>query len=84
MADVVADLSVITPDGKIYGEQKGMKIWQKKPVPKGERSLQLGEAQLMIVIGPNDPAGTYEVHAKVHDRVKGVVLDLKRKFSVSK
>lgn len=83
LADVVADLTVIKPDGKVYGEQKGVEVWQKKPAPQG-KTLQLGVGQLGIVIEPNDPTGTYEIRAKVNDRVKGVMLELKRKFSVSK
>jgi hypothetical protein len=78
-----ADLTVIKPDGKVYGEQKCVEVWQKKPAPQG-KTLQLGVGQLGIVIEPNDPTGTYEIRAKVNDRVKGVVLELKRKFSVSK
>ena len=48
-----------------------------------EKQLQLGVGNLGIVLQPNDPAGTYEIHAKVSDRVKGVVLELKTKFSVN-
>jgi hypothetical protein len=44
--------------------------------------LQLGVGRLGIVIEPDDPAGTYEIYATVHDRVKGVALELERKFSV--
>jgi hypothetical protein len=83
MADVVADVTVIKPDGKPYAAEKGMEVWQKKPAPKGKQ-LQLGTGGLMIKIEADDPAGTYEIRATVHDRVKDVTLDLKRKFTVSK
>ena len=83
MADVVADLTVLAPDGKVYGELKAVEVWQKKPAPHGKR-LELGAQNLGILVQPNDPAGSYQVHAKVHDRIKGVVLELRRKFSVSK
>jgi hypothetical protein len=83
MADVVADMTLITPDGKTGAEQKGMEVWQKKPAPK-EKQLQRSAGVLMIKIDADDPAGDYEIRAKVHDRVKGVVLELKRKFTVDK
>jgi hypothetical protein len=83
LGDVLADMSVLTPDGKVLGENKAVDICQKRPVPP-VMQLQLGVGNLGIVIEPNDPAGTYEFHAKVSDRVKGVVLELKAKFSVDK
>jgi hypothetical protein len=81
MADVVADISVLSPDGKVLGQKKAVEICQKRPAPP-EKQLQLGVGNLGIVLDANDPAGTYEFHAKVSDRVKGVVLELKAQFSV--
>jgi len=83
LADVVADISMLTPDGKVLGEKKAVEICQKRPAPP-DKQQQLGVGNLGMVIEPNDPAGTYEIHAKVSDRVKGVVLELKTKFSVDK
>ena len=83
LADVVADISMLTPDGKVLGEKKAVEICQKRPAP-ADKQLQLGVGNLGMVIAPNDPAGTYEIHAKVSDRVKGVVLELKTTFSVGK
>ena len=83
LADVVADISILTPDGKVLGEKKAVDICEKHPAPP-DNQQQLGVGNLGIVLEPNDPAGMYEVHAKVSDRVKGVVLELKTKFSVDK
>jgi len=83
LADVVADMTVIKPDGKTYAEKKDVEVWQKKPAPKGKK-LELSAGGLGIIIQADDPEGTYEIRAKVYDHVKGVVLELKRKFSVSK
>jgi hypothetical protein len=83
LADVVADISMLTPDGKVIGARKGVEIWQKRPAPP-EKRLELGVGNLGMVLTPDDPLGTYEIHAKVSDRVKGVVLELKTKFSVDK
>jgi hypothetical protein len=83
LADVVADISMLTPDGKVLGARKAVEICQKRPAPPDEQQ-QLGVGNLGMVIEPNDPAGTYEIRAKVSDRVKGVVLELKTKFSVDK
>ena len=83
LADVVADLMVLKPDGTVYGEEKDLEVWQKKPAPPSKQ-LGLSAGYMMIVIEAKDQAGDYEVRAKVHDRVKDVVLKLKWKFSVSK
>ena len=83
LADVVADISMFTPDGKVLGEQKAVEICQKRPAPP-DKQLQLGAGTLGMILQPDDPAGTYEIHAKVSDRIKGVVLELKTKFSVDK
>jgi hypothetical protein len=83
LADVVADISMLTPDGKVLGERKAVDICQKRPAPP-DKQQQLGVGNLGMVIAPNDPAGVYEIHAKVSDRVKGVALELKTKFSVDK
>ena len=83
LADVVADISMFTPDGRVLGEKKGVDICQKRPAP-ADKQLQLGAGNLGMIIQPSDPAGTYEIHAKVSDRVKGAVVELKKTFSVHK
>jgi hypothetical protein len=83
LADVVADISMLTPDGKVIGERKDVEICQKRPAPSGNQQ-QLGVGTLGMILRPNDPTGTYEIHAKVTDRIKGVVLELKKKVSVDK
>ena len=83
LADVVADLSLLGPDGTVLIDHKAIEICQKQPAPPS-KYLHLGVGNLGIVLAPSDPAGTYEIHAKVSDRVKGVVLELKTKFSVDK
>src|SRR5262249_47265631 len=75
-ADVVADLTLITPDGKTGADQKGMEVRQKKPGPKGKQ-LHLSDGAMIIKIDADDPVGTYEIRATVHDRVKDVKLELK-------
>jgi hypothetical protein len=83
LADVVADISMFTPGGKVLGQRKNVEVCQKRPAPSGNEQ-QLGVGTFGMTLQPNDPAGTYEVHAKVTDRIKGVVLELKMKFSVDK
>ena len=83
MADVVADISMLTPDGKVIGEQKAVEICQKRPAPADNRQ-QLGAGTLGMILQADDPLGTYEIHAKVTDRVKGVTLELKKKVSLDK
>jgi hypothetical protein len=83
MADVTAEMFVIKPDEKISNITKGMEVCQNQAPPPKEQ-LQLSVGNLMVDFEPNDPDGVYEVRAKVTDRVKNVVLELKKKFTVSK
>ena len=36
-ADVVADLTLVGPDGKVLAEQKNVQIWQNSPAPPPRR-----------------------------------------------
>jgi hypothetical protein len=81
-ADVVADLTLVGPDGKVLAEQKNVQIWQNSPAPP-PREMQLGTLKA-VPIQPDDPAGEYEMRAKVQDRVKGATVELSRKFTVPK
>ncbi len=51
LADVVADISMLTPDGKVIGERKGVEICQKRPAPP-DKQLQLGVGNLGMVLLP--------------------------------
>jgi hypothetical protein len=81
-ADVTCDVTVLKPDGSIYGEQKGL-VATRDRVPS-PTMLSLADERLVVRIEPKDPSGTYTVEAVVKDNVKKVELKLKERFTVDK
>ena len=81
LANVSYDLTVRRPDGTIYEKRDSM-IGYQNLAPADDRELQLGRNYLSIVIGNDDPVGTYTVEAVVHDKVGRVDLPLKQTFVV--
>lgn len=76
------DFTVLSPDGKVYGEHKGIPAWSR-PAPRPDLVL-LSDAYLKAVIEPNDALGTYTVKAEV--RVPGsniAPILLQKKFEVA-
>ena len=67
--------------GHVYDKRDSM-IGYQALAPTDERELQLGRNYLNIVIGADDPAGTYTVEVVVHDKVSRVDLPLKQTFVV--
>lgn len=80
---VLADIIVRKPDGTIYGGMKNANIWDKKPKIK-EGTFGLGIDYLGINIELDDPLGTYIVEAKVHDKNRGLTVNLETSFDVLK
>lgn len=80
-ADIIGDIKIYDPNGKIYGETENAIIWDKKILPKGLLGLSL--ANMGIKIEPDDPNGLYKIKAKVTDRIKGVSLSLSNSFTVN-
>ncbi len=78
--NAVAEFKVLKPDGSVYGEFPGNKVWPH-PAPKKGLVL-LSEAHLEISIEPQDPSGTYTVLAVVRELPAGRVLQLRRNFEV--
>ncbi len=81
LANVSYDVTVRRPDGSIYDQRDSM-IGYQALAPTSDRELQLGRNYLSIVIGNDDPAGTYTVEVTVHDKVGRVDLPLKQTFVV--
>lgn len=79
-ANVVADLTIIDPNGEIYGEFADIEIWQSVyNTPKNK--IQLGVSHLGLVIENTDSLGVYKVKAEVKDRIKNVSLKLQTEFT---
>ena len=80
-ADVAANVSIWKPDGSAYAPEHEIEIWQNKPAPKNN-AIELGVGQVGVNIEQDDPDGKYQVRVKVHDRVSGANVELRRSFQV--
>lgn len=58
-ADVLADVIIKDPDGKVYGEFTDMEIW-KGVYDAPRNSIQLGVGYLGLVIEGDEPLGVYK------------------------
>lgn len=80
--DLVMDMLVLDPAGKVYGEMKGAEVWVDKP-PPSVGATQLGVGYLMIRIEPKDPPGEYRIKAHVIDHVAQASVDREWTFDVA-
>ncbi|MDD4871906.1 MAG: hypothetical protein PHR77_15215 [Kiritimatiellae bacterium] len=79
-ANVTADVTIKSPDGKIYGDFKDIEILQQiYKVP--QNSIQLAVGNLGVKIEDGEQLGTYKVNAKIKDKIKNVTLELKTDFT---
>jgi tetratricopeptide (TPR) repeat protein len=79
--NVVADMVIYDPRGKIYGERRNLNVWNDLP-PLSNREIGLSVEYMAIIIEPKDPSGTYNVTAVVTDKLKNVKINLETKFTV--
>ena len=79
--DVKADIVVLDPSGKVYGESKSTEVWVGRPAPSAG-ATQLGVGYLMIRIEPKDPPGLYTIKAHVKDHISGATVDREHSFEV--
>jgi hypothetical protein len=78
--DVVTDVLIKDPNGKVYGKFTDIEIWQRiDNTPRN--NIQLGVGHLGLVIENNEQLGTYKVEAEVKDRIKNVSLKLQTEFT---
>src|SRR5262245_34627317 len=80
--DVRMNMTVVDPNGKVYGESKESEVWSGK-APPTRGATQLGVGYMMIQIGPQDPPGKYRVKAHITDHVAGSDLDREWSFDVA-
>lgn len=79
-ANVVADVLIKDPSGKVYGNFTDLEIWQRTyDTPRN--SIQLGVAHLGLLIEDGEQLGTYKIEAAVKDRIKNVALKLNTEFT---
>lgn len=79
--DVSAEMSIIGPDGKPYGETLRGPIWKGPPMP--QYVLQLGESGAGFRLEPQDKLGFYTLRAKVTDQVAGTTLMVEQTITAS-
>jgi hypothetical protein len=74
--------TAFSPDGKPYGHPQGGDLWVRKR-PPAKDGIQLGDANMGIVIEPKDPLGDYKVRAEIQDRIGKKTLVLERSFTAA-
>jgi hypothetical protein len=79
-ANVTADVTIISPDGEIYGEFQDMEVWQRE-YAFAENMIQLSVGNLGIMIDNEDQLGVYTVKAIIKDKIKNINLELKTEFT---
>ena len=77
---VVADFTVLRPDGSTYATHDGADVWSATP-PWG-REPQLSSARLGLHLKPGDPLGRYRIRAVVTDLEAKRSLTLESAFDV--
>ena len=78
--NATVDFKVLSPNGSVYGEHNGSRIW---PGPAAKKAVVLlSQARLEVRIEPNDPIGEYVVLASLKDSATKGVFQLRQKFKV--
>ena len=78
--DVVANYTLINPEGVVRGEEESL-VWNKEAPPKENTQRSLGA--LLIEMGVNDVPGLYTVRAVVKDRNAGTAVELEESFELN-
>lgn len=78
--DAKVDFKVLSPDGSVYADAKGYKVFSHPSPPK--TIVALSEAQLRIGIESKDPLGIYSVIVEFHNPTSAKSIVLKQKFEV--
>jgi hypothetical protein len=79
--NIIANIKIWQPDGKLYGDLPRIEIWRNKPQPPAKK-LGLGIQNVDIIIEPQDQLGKYRVDAEVIDLNKNVKVFLHSTFEV--
>jgi hypothetical protein len=70
--DLAVEFSLVTPSGKkVSGGQAS--VWAAAPLAG---KFMLGAGRMALAFRPQDESGTYQIHARVTDRVASRTLDL--------
>ncbi len=80
--DVTVDFETFGPDGKRYDSTRAVNVWVGHPAT-ADLSFQLSETGYDISFEPEDPLGSYRIHARVTDHVSGIVLDTEQVLTVA-
>lgn len=84
-ADLRYDITVLKPDGTLYGQNSNLVLWNSRdseqPDP-GPDEPCLAEEHMMVQIETGDPAGIYTVKSTVRSGNAGPVMELLGRFTV--
>lgn len=78
-ADVVFDLSIIGPDGRVLFAQNGLQGVSGKLDP---RNVYVARSTPVVDVEPDDPLGKREVKVVVHDRVADARVEKQAAFTM--
>jgi hypothetical protein len=77
-ADLSYDITIIKPDGSVYGHFEQLTVWKNAPAPV----MHLIQQPIDIHIEKNDPLGYYKVQSTVYDNNKRVKVHFDLSFRV--
>lgn len=77
-ADLTYDISVIKPDGTIYGDFKQLELWKNEPAPM----LHLVKQPICIAFENKDPLGVYHIKMVIYDNNKGAKVNIELSLQV--
>jgi hypothetical protein len=82
LCNASVDFTILRPDGSVYESFSDRDLWKRKHAPP-RGAQQMAAEYVGVVIEPDDPLGSYEVHASVHDLNAGTTLELMRTFTAT-
>lgn len=77
-ANLSYDITIIRPDGKVYGHFENLTVWKDKPAPH----MHLVEQPVDIGLERTDPLGIYRIESVVYDNNKRVKVNFHLAFAV--
>ena len=79
-AHVTADVTIRSPDGKMYGDFKDIEIWRRRyAAPRN--GIQLAVDNLGLKIEDGEQLGVYQIEATITDHIAKTTLELKTAFT---
>lgn len=77
-ADLSYDITILKPDGSIYGKFEQLKVWKGEPAPL----MHLVKQPVMIHLEKTDPTGIYKISSVVYENNKKTKVNFDLSFKV--